>query len=74
MAWYDSWGDPHATGNTPAIVSTLTDILDAGASVNMYVSNILNNKQYVNLFAVVNSHMFTRHISNNVFFIVQVHV
>ena len=33
--WLDFWGGGHAHGNTTAIVNTLTDMMNMGASVNM---------------------------------------
>lgn len=35
--WLDHWGQPHAKVSTDAIVKTLTDMLKANASVNVYV-------------------------------------
>ncbi|KFM82626.1 Beta-galactosidase, partial [Stegodyphus mimosarum] len=35
--WLDHWGAPHANVNSDSIVKTLTDILAANASVNIYM-------------------------------------
>ncbi|XP_018428213.1 PREDICTED: beta-galactosidase [Nanorana parkeri] len=35
--WLDHWGEPHSVVATERIVKTLTEILDHGASVNMYM-------------------------------------
>lgn len=35
--WLDHWGEPHSVVATDRIVKTLTEILDHGANVNMYM-------------------------------------
>lgn len=35
--WLDHWGEPHSVVATDRIVRTLTEILDHGANVNMYM-------------------------------------
>ncbi|XP_069862600.1 beta-galactosidase [Dipodomys merriami] len=35
--WLDHWGQPHSTVSTATVVSTLTNILSRGASVNLYM-------------------------------------
>ncbi|PRD28606.1 UNVERIFIED_CONTAM: Beta-galactosidase [Trichonephila clavipes] len=35
--WLDHWGEPHANVNASGIVATLTDMLKANASVNVYM-------------------------------------
>ncbi|KAM5156809.1 beta-galactosidase [Mantella aurantiaca] len=35
--WLDHWGEPHSVVATERVVKTLTEILDHGASVNMYM-------------------------------------
>ncbi|KAF8777681.1 Beta-galactosidase like protein [Argiope bruennichi] len=34
--WMDHWGQPHSTATTEAVVKTLTEMLKANASVNIY--------------------------------------
>ncbi|CAH1790381.1 unnamed protein product [Owenia fusiformis] len=35
--WLDHWGSPHSQRDIPSIVNTLKQMLDLGASVNMYM-------------------------------------
>ncbi|XP_072268181.1 beta-galactosidase [Pyxicephalus adspersus] len=35
--WLDHWGEPHSVVATERIIKTLTEILDHGANVNMYM-------------------------------------
>ncbi|XP_037080496.1 beta-galactosidase-like [Pollicipes pollicipes] len=37
--WLDHWGYPHSTRATDAVVHTLTEMLEAGANVNVYVAH-----------------------------------
>jgi beta-galactosidase len=35
--WFDTWGEPHHTGDTPRFLADLTAMLDAGASFSIYM-------------------------------------
>ena len=38
-AWFDTWGYPHKTGNTPAIVADLAYMLEHRASFSLYMAH-----------------------------------
>ncbi len=37
--WFDHWGSPRVTRDTASAAAALTEILDAGASVNLYMAH-----------------------------------
>jgi len=37
--WFDTWGEPHHTGDTPRFLADLKAMLDAGASFSIYMAH-----------------------------------
>ncbi|XP_068094413.1 beta-galactosidase [Hyperolius riggenbachi] len=67
--WLDHWGEPHSVVATERIVKTLTEILDHGANVNMYMFiggtnfGYWNGKKKLFIFKRVTDYFLFCHVS-----------